>query len=276
MWPETWYRTRDVKTLAGQTMINTARFDAAGRGSSVPVAGMPSRVRASRVFAWHRLAGGGLLTVALVLTAAPAAPPTSPAPAAASPLRGAPIRSPLTLTNLTRPGISNVLAASAATAPERLIQIPLTAPRKYAALGYTPVNFTTLARFLIAEPAPGTAAAASEQARWTEVLRQIPTEIRELDGKKVAVTGYMLAVSLQNGLTDEFLLLRNQSVCCFGMVPRVNELILVKTAPPGVRPMSDVPVSVAGTLQLKQIGEAGSLTGIYEMTAERVESSEPR
>ncbi len=212
-----------------------------------------------------------LFLTLVLLTGATSLASPGPTNSAGRPLRGAPIR-PAPQTNRTvRAGISNVLAASAATAPTNLVRIPQMAPRKFAAEGYTPVNFTVLARFILAVPAPDPGPNPPSKPLWDEVKQQIPIEVQELDGTRIAVTGYMLPVALSDGLTSEFLLLRNQSVCCFGLVPRVNELILVQTVGRGVRPMSDVPVSVAGTLRLKWIGEGGYLTGIYEMSAEKVE-----
>jgi hypothetical protein len=57
------------------------------------------------------------------------------------------------------------------------------------------------------------------------------------------------------------------------MVPRVNELVMVKMAPPGVKPILDVPVVVGGTLSIQWIGE-DQLTAIYEMRADKVERAE--
>lgn len=92
-----------------------------------------------------------------------------------------------------------------------------------------------------------------------------------MDGKKIALAGFTLPLTLANGRATEFLLLRSQAACCFGMVPRVNELVMVKMPPPGMVPVLDTPMVVAGTLSLKWIGESGQLTAIYELRADKVE-----
>lgn len=92
-----------------------------------------------------------------------------------------------------------------------------------------------------------------------------------MNGRKVALAGFILPLALTDGRATECLLLRSQSACCFGLVPRVNELVIVKAAPPGITPRPDTPFVVAGTLAVKWIGEGDQLTAIYEMQADRVE-----
>jgi len=66
------------------------------------------------------------------------------------------------------------------------------------------------------------------------VRRQIPDDVLAMNGRKVALAGFVLPLALADGRATEFLLLRTQSACCFGLVPRVNELVIVKVAPPGI------------------------------------------
>ena len=54
----------------------------------------------------------------------------------------------------------------------------------------------------------------------------------------------------------------------------MNELVIVKVAPPGITPRPDTPVVVAGTLTVKWIGEGDQLTAIYEMQGDKVEPAE--
>src|SRR5690242_15367082 len=44
---------------------------------------------------------------------------------------------------------------------------------------------------------------------------QIPEKVRVFDDKKVLVTGFMLPVKMDAGLVTEFLLMKDQSTCCF-------------------------------------------------------------
>jgi hypothetical protein len=94
---------------------------------------------------------------------------------------------------------------------------------------------------------------------------QIPRAIRELDGREVGVRGFMLPMKVDGGLVREFLLMRDQSMCCFGVVPKINEWVSVTMAGRGVRAMMDQPVTVYGTLRVGEVYEQGVLAGLYQM-----------
>lgn len=98
----------------------------------------------------------------------------------------------------------------------------------------------------------------------------IPDKIRKLSGRKVAVTGFMLPLKVENGLVTELLLMRDQSMCCFGTVPEINEWISVKTSTDGFKPINDQAVTFFGQLKVDEIRENGYLVGIYEMDGLRM------
>ncbi|MCD8533254.1 MAG: DUF3299 domain-containing protein [Verrucomicrobia bacterium] len=98
----------------------------------------------------------------------------------------------------------------------------------------------------------------------------IPESIRGLSGKKVAVTGFMLPLKVENGLVTELLLMRDQSMCCFGTVPEINEWISVKADKEGFKPINDQAVTFFGELRVDEIRENGYLVGIYEMDGYRM------
>jgi hypothetical protein len=98
----------------------------------------------------------------------------------------------------------------------------------------------------------------------------IPPAVRSLDGAKVVIAGFLLPVKMNNGLAVEFLLLRNQSMCCYGVAPKINEWISVYVNGQGVKPVMDQPISVAGVLHVGPIMDNGSLAGIYRLDASEV------
>jgi hypothetical protein len=153
----------------------------------------------------------------------------------------------------------------------KIVRLPAAAARKFARYGYQPVSFTELARFFLKVPQPGPGLSQSD--RWKKVREQIPSDVAAMHGRKIAITGFTLPVTLVDGRATEFLLLRTQAACCFGMVPRINELLIVKMDPPGMRPELDVPVVVGGVLDIKWIGEGEQLTAIYELQADRVDQA---
>jgi hypothetical protein len=106
-------------------------------------------------------------------------------------------------------------------------------------------------------------------ASWN-CLEQIPDEVRALNDKGVSVSGYMLPMKYEGKLTTEFLLLRNQSLCCYGMPPKITEWVNVRVAGKGVRPIMDVPVTVSGLFHVGDVREQGELVGIYSLDAQKV------
>lgn len=101
---------------------------------------------------------------------------------------------------------------------------------------------------------------------------EIPGRVRELDGRSVAVTGYMLPLKVVGkDAVEEFLLLRSQALCCYGAVPEVNEWISVRMPNTPAKSLMDRPVTVKGTLQVGEMREEGYLVGIYDMVGDSVE-----
>lgn len=123
------------------------------------------------------------------------------------------------------------------------------------------VGFDRLAGFEYVEAEPGSADRSTDQ---------IPREIRALDGREVGVRGFMLPIRMDGGLVREFLLMRDQSMCCFGVIPRINEWVAVTMSGRGVRAMMDQPVTVFGTLRVGEVYEHGVLGGIYRMEGEEL------
>ena len=198
--------------------------------------------------------------------------------------RGKPIRPPASLLTNTSPFQSD--ARTVMTLPggvvitnvpqeflprtTNIVRLNAVAARKFEPLGYLPISFMELARFFLTVPTSGPKNDLTPDARWQALRQQIPQDVLALDGKKVAIVGFTLPLTFSNGWTTEFLLLRTQAACCFGMVPRVNELIMVKMAAPGMRPVLDTPVIVGGKLTVKWIGAGDQLAAVYEMLADKI------
>lgn len=103
---------------------------------------------------------------------------------------------------------------------------------------------------------------------------QIPTGIKGFDGRSVALRGFMLPLKVENGKVTELLLMRDQSMCCFGTVPKINEFVTVKMVGGGVRAIMDQAVTLFGTLKVGEFTENGYLMGIYQMDGEHAEGPE--
>ena len=80
----------------------------------------------------------------------------------------------------------------------------------------------------------------------------------------------MLPMRVTDGMTSDFLLLRNQSACCYGIMPRVNEWVIVHTKGKAVKPIMDVPVTAIGMFHVGEMRENGHLAGIYYLECEQL------
>lgn len=113
-------------------------------------------------------------------------------------------------------------------------------------------------------PAPG--AAKNEAAP----KRPIPAAVQAFSGRLAAVTGFMLPLALKDGRAKQFVLVRNQASCCYGVTPNLNEYVLVTMTGDGVRPEMDVPITVVGRIKVGETYEDGLLVGIYQLDGERL------
>jgi len=133
--------------------------------------------------------------------------------------------------------------------------------------GYVKADFERLSTFKITPPPfdpkakPGSAGPS--------LGAQIPEAIRKLDGRQAVVTGFMLPIKMEGGLVTELLLMRSQMMCCYGVMPQVNEWVLVRMAK-GVHQLMDVPVSFGGQLHVQELYENGFLTAIYQLDGDKM------
>lgn len=99
---------------------------------------------------------------------------------------------------------------------------------------------------------------------------KIPKEIQALNDKTVALKGFMLPLKVEGGLVTELLIMRDQSMCCYGTVPKINEWVSVKMEGKGVKPVMDQAITMYGKLRVGEIHENGYLVGIYEMSGNKM------
>ncbi len=124
-----------------------------------------------------------------------------------------------------------------------------------------------------ARPAKETApnAPATEPVGSAPHKDQIPQPIKELNGKKVALQGFMVPIDLKGGKTTRFMLVRDQSLCCFGRMPRMNEWVSVTMNPEkSARVILDQPVTVFGNLKVGEVMDNGEVLSIYRLDSDDV------
>jgi len=132
--------------------------------------------------------------------------------------------------------------------------------------GYEGVSFDKLASFAYEVPLDP----VTNKVELAKLNAQIPARIKSLDKKLVAIRGFMLPLKVENGLVTELLIMRDQSMCCFGTVPKINEWINIRMAGEGVQPIMDQPITLMGQLKVGEVLENDYLVGIYEMEGDKM------
>lgn len=105
----------------------------------------------------------------------------------------------------------------------------------------------------------------------SRTAEQIPKTVMAYDQKRIALKGFMLPLKVEGGKVTEMLIMRDQSMCCYGAVPKINEWVSVKMVGSGVRPIMDQAVTLYGKLHVGEMRENGYLVGIYRMDGERID-----
>ena len=135
---------------------------------------------------------------------------------------------------------------------------------------YCPIEFGTLSRFPFVVTEKLASGSQDSTGMAAEAMEQIPADVRALDGKPVSLKGFMLPIQLEGAQTTDFLLLKNQMLCCYGTTPRITEWVNVRMGGKGVKVVLDQPLAVCGTFHVGELRENGDLVGIYRLDGEMV------
>ncbi len=100
-------------------------------------------------------------------------------------------------------------------------------------------------------------------------LGDVPARYRDLDGKRVVLTGFMYAGN-SAGHVSSFEFVYNRTICCFGGSPLVQERVVVNV-PNGDVPYCDDMVRIQGILHVNVEREAGTVISVYRLDLEKVE-----
>ena len=218
--------------------------------------------------------------------AAPAKPAPAPAPAPASAVATTPSSNPtpaVVQTPASAPAPAAPTVAKAPSTPVASPSAPSTNGTALAAAASAPTNaapagkgtqdspltlgFDRLASFQYALPDGPVDTNTVAQAGATQ---QIPTSIKSLNNQFVTLKGFMLPLKVEKGLVTELLIMRDQSMCCYGAVPKINEWVSVKMVGSGVKPVMDQAVTLFGKFKVGEMYENGYLVGIYAMDGEKM------
>lgn len=222
----------------------------------------------------------GLGVVACSKESSPPEAKADAGPVRGEPIRGEPIAKPEAPTAVAaataaanpRAEATPAAANSPAPAPAATATVPSPAPAPVAAKVGTPdqplvVGFDKLGGFQYALP---DGPVDTNKVDTTKASAQIPDPVKSLNDQFVSLKGFMMPLKVEKGLVTELLIMRDQSMCCYGAVPRINEWVSVKMVGAGVKPIMDQAVTLFGKLKVGEMYENGYLVGIYSLDGERM------
>ena len=148
--------------------------------------------------------------------------------------------------------------------------------RDAATADYVPLTFSVLSGFPYPDPDMPMDLAQSQRlssleasGRKSRARPEIPPSIRRLSGKRVGIEGFMMPLDYDNGTLSEFVLNGSYDMCAYGAPSNLNEWILVRMAGgKRTRFTGHIPVSVFGTLEVKEEMRDGRVVRIYRLTAD--------
>lgn len=137
--------------------------------------------------------------------------------------------------------------------------------------GYLRVPFSFLGDYWLDEP-DWQELTNAEYIASLSYDNEIPDKVKQIDGQKVAITGFMLPIDVDKGKVQRFLLLKSTLSCCFGVAPRINEVIYVEySKKQKIQTVMDMPITVFGKLSIgQQFREDLMLVGVYQLDLDEV------
>ena len=135
---------------------------------------------------------------------------------------------------------------------------------------YLKATFRGIGGFDYLEPDPKELREAKDAK--TVLDGKIPAAVKALDGKAAVLVGFMVPIDVNKaGDVTAFALTQNQSFCCYGIPPAINQLVMVNMEDGKSAPYAyDTPVAVYGALHVGEDIEDGYILSVYRMTATEV------
>ncbi len=112
-----------------------------------------------------------------------------------------------------------------------------------------------------------------ELASWAyeDGLKGMPKRIKELDGKKVMMTGFMLPIDEVEKI-KEFLLVQSLWSCCYGQPPDINGIVRVVMPKGKTTDYFFDPLKIVGTFKVEATMLDGYCVDIYQLHVESLEA----
>ena len=130
------------------------------------------------------------------------------------------------------------------------------------------VGFDKLAAFPYTIVDEGTGA-TPEEIKAAMEKDQVPDWIRLYHGQRVLLTGYLMPLTIENGLTKKFVIMKDVNTCCYGSTPNMNDYVVVTMKGAGITPVQDVPVELVGTFRVDQKYDGGYIVSLFVLDGEK-------
>ena len=157
---------------------------------------------------------------------------------------------------------SSTLAQSSAPSATKVATVNIDG-REMRAIGF---DLLSAFKYTIVDLGNG---ATPDEIKAAKARDQVPAWIRAFDGQRVALTGYMMPLTLDDGLSKKFIMMKDLNTCCYGAVPSMNDYVIVTMKDQGVSPVQDIPVRLVGTFRIDQRYEGDYLVSLFVMDGEK-------
>lgn len=107
----------------------------------------------------------------------------------------------------------------------------------------------------------------------SDQIYTVPETIQMLHQTEIVIEGYMLPTSYEENFTKKFLLLNFQMNCCYGQIPKLNEIIVVTMKEGKMAPLlpTYVRCKVYGRLEVERKADPPEeMVSLYRMEATKV------
>lgn len=140
----------------------------------------------------------------------------------------------------------------------------LAAAQSAVAQGYAPVDFNRLSNYEYELPDPF-------DPTPRKLQNTIPPDIKALNGKMVAIEGFMLPLDLTPQGVSVFMLNASIDMCYFGAPVRMNEWILVTMKGGKRAAFTHLATTVKGKLSVGEAMSNGRVGSLYRLEADVAE-----
>lgn len=103
-----------------------------------------------------------------------------------------------------------------------------------------------------------------------DAVDHFPLWLKALNGQPVRIRGFMYPTFESTGI-EQFVLARDNQICCFGRDPKVYDLIAVQLQPGrNTDYIPNRPFDVVGTFRIEMLAEGGKPMGLYWLEGAQV------